>query len=271
MTQLLVSSPSDHDEADLGGAAAVTDRGLRHARNEDAYALARHAEHYAVVVCDGVSSSANPDVAAGTAANAMIEVLATALGERQWPARDVLVSLIGRAVQAGASAVAGVEISELGAPPATTAVAVLVGPGLAVVSGVGDSRVYWIAPDPDRSRRLTVDDSWAEAAVELGVPAEAAYSAPGAHIVTQWLGSGAGELTPKVVVVDVEGPGTLVACSDGLWNYFESAEALASLAAGAHDSTPLEVARHLTRAAVDAGGADNVTVAVVSVGAVPTA
>lgn len=266
MTEIRVSSPGDHDEADMKAAAAVTDRGLRHARNEDAYALAREGEHFAAVVCDGVSSSANPDLAAGTAAGAMIEVLATVLAREQWPPKDILVPVIRQAVEAGANAVAGVAVSERGAPPATTAVAALVGPGLAVLSGVGDSRVYWLDPEPRASRRLTVDDSWAEAAVELGVPAEAAYAAPGAHIVTQWLGPGVTELAPRVVVVDIESPGTLVACSDGLWNYFESAEALSALAAGAPTSKPLDLARHFTRAAIEAGGADNITVAVISVG-----
>jgi hypothetical protein len=55
----------DHAEIDLGLAAGVTDRGLRHHRNEDAMAMATgqmtSGPAAIAVVCDGVSSSSRPD------------------------------------------------------------------------------------------------------------------------------------------------------------------------------------------------------------------
>ena len=60
-----VRSGRDHQETDLGIVAGVTDRGLRHHRNEDAMALATAdtaaGPAVVAVVCDGVSSSAHPD------------------------------------------------------------------------------------------------------------------------------------------------------------------------------------------------------------------
>src|ERR1700753_3567877 len=62
------SGGRDHQELDLGPVAAISDRGLRHERNEDAVALAtvETADGLAVVsvVCDGGASPARPDAGA---------------------------------------------------------------------------------------------------------------------------------------------------------------------------------------------------------------
>ena len=58
---MLAGRPRDHMETDLGPvAAAVTDRGKRHHRNEDAVFLTARDGAVDVVVCDGVSSSGRP-------------------------------------------------------------------------------------------------------------------------------------------------------------------------------------------------------------------
>ena len=57
-----------HVEVDLMTAAAVTDRGLVHHRNEDAFHLEALDGGTVVAVCDGVSASTAPDVAAHVAA-----------------------------------------------------------------------------------------------------------------------------------------------------------------------------------------------------------
>jgi serine/threonine protein phosphatase PrpC len=58
-------------ELDVGLAAGVTDRGLRHTRNEDAMALAAtmspDGPAAVAVVCDGVSSAPRADEASLTA------------------------------------------------------------------------------------------------------------------------------------------------------------------------------------------------------------
>ncbi|WP_455567406.1 zinc-ribbon domain-containing protein, partial [Streptomyces anandii] len=58
----------DHMEQEDGPVAAVSDRGLRHHRNEDAFAVGRAAlpdgsPAVVAVVCDGVSSATRPDEA----------------------------------------------------------------------------------------------------------------------------------------------------------------------------------------------------------------
>src|SRR5688500_5194129 len=59
----------DHGEVVVAKAAGVSDRGLRHSRNEDAMALTEADEGTIVgVVCDGVSSSPRPETGSQAAA-----------------------------------------------------------------------------------------------------------------------------------------------------------------------------------------------------------
>ena len=59
------------------------------------------------------------------------------------------------------------------------------------------------------------------------------------------------------------GPGSLVMCTDGLWNYLPHAAEIAPFCAN-DDSTT--TARALVDHALGAGGHDNVTVAVIRIG-----
>ena len=261
-------------QTDLGMAAAVTDRGRRHHRNEDAYALAVEAGRTAAVVCDGVSSSANPHQASAAAAGAALEALrpflAVPVGE---PAdAGMLADLLQAAAAAAGQAVSGVPPDEPGghpAAPSTTIVMALAEPGRVAVASVGDSRAYWLTPADDSSRRLTVDDSLAEMAIAQGVPPETAYRLPQAHVITRWLGAGADGPDPEVGVFTTERGGLLLVCSDGLWNYFEPPERLAALVAEGGGGAPIDIAIRLVDAANEAGGGDNITVAVVAVPPAP--
>ena len=71
-----VPSGRDHSELDLALLAGVTDRGLRHARNEDAMALATAdvpgGPVAIAVVCDGVSTSPRSDDASLAAAQTSV-------------------------------------------------------------------------------------------------------------------------------------------------------------------------------------------------------
>ena len=115
---------------------------------------------------------------------------------------------------------------------------------------------------------LSHDDSLAEAAIAAGASAEEAYARRDAHTITHWLGTDAPEVAPHIEVMTAPGPGILLVCSDGLWNYYEAPEALRELvAAGPPGETALETARRLVDAALEAGGHDNITVAMKSLGA----
>jgi len=253
-------SGRDHLEFDLGMVAGVTDRGLRHHRNEDAMALATAdtgtGPAVLAVVCDGVSSSGHPDEASLAAARAAAGVLLTAIrtGEDLHTASPA-------AVRAATEAVAGLA-GPPGDPPSATFVSAVLTGQAATVCWLGDSRAYWLAAGPDSAaRQITTDDSVAEEMVAAGLISGAeALTSEHAHVVTRWIGADLDDPAPHVVRFEPPGPGALLLCSDGLWNYQPSAAKLAELALPGALTDPLGTARTLARFALDAGGMDNVTV-----------
>ncbi|MGW1194252.1 PP2C family protein-serine/threonine phosphatase [Streptomyces sp. NPDC002536] len=263
----------DHMEHESAGAAAVSDRGLRHHRNEDAYAVATAelpdgGPAVIAVVSDGVSSAARPDEASAAATATACEALTTDLARGEQP-REATHRAIVRAAEA---------VSALAAPgrpghserlrhenaPACTIVSAVITGDLLTIGWVGDSRAYWV-PD-DRSTqpaRLTEDDSWAAQMVAAGLMSEAeAYADERAHAITGWLGADAYEVEPHTASYHPDRPGVVLVCSDGLWNYAESAEQMADIVPADARTRPLECARRLLAHALDGGGHDNVTVAV---------
>jgi serine/threonine protein phosphatase PrpC len=258
---------TDHLETDLGTAAAVSDRGHRHHRNEDAYELATRGEVTVAVVCDGVSHSSAPDQASAAAASAAMEALEPALGVAiDAPAR---ATLLQAAVARAQAAVVALVVPDDPQTPATTMVAAIVAPGSVTAASVGDSRVYWLGTSAQGGQALTVDDSAAEEAIRAGMSVTDAYAAPEAHTITGWLGADAGEVRPHLVTATIPHPGLVLVCSDGLWNHYLEAAQLIGLVEDGEDRTPIAIARRMVAAALDAGGEDNITVAVLT--AVPAA
>jgi serine/threonine protein phosphatase PrpC len=153
-------------------------------------------------------------------------------------------------------------------PPGTTIVAALVVQRWLTVGWVGDSRAYWIGQND--AELCTRDHSWLNDVVSRGAMSEAdAAVSPFAHALTRCLGpleTGCepfADVHPDVMSMALPGPGHLILCSDGLWNYLPHALAVAEVVrlAGPHaDATA--VARLLVCHALAAGGGDNVSVAV---------
>jgi serine/threonine protein phosphatase PrpC len=252
-------------EVDLGWAAGVTDRGRHHPRNEDAFHLEMVGppeEHNLVaVVCDGVSSSVRAEEAAEAAAQAAATVLAAVVG-----GPGSLADGTVHAADAATKAVAALPWTRRGqlASPSCTLVSAACRDGEVAVGSVGDSRAYWIDVNEGQVRQLTVDDSWAEAQIEAGRMTEAEADAdPRSHAITRWIGADAPEVDARVATLTPAGGGRLLLCSDGLWNYAPTAQAMADLLANHSEAaTPLGLAQALTTFALGAGGHDNITVVV---------
>jgi len=244
--------------------AGVTDRGLRHHRNEDAMALATAdtATGPAVmaVVCDGVSTSARPDEASLAAVRAAARVLLTAVRTGADP-----LAASTAAVRAATEAVAGLA-GPPGDPPSATFVSAVLTGEAAIVCWLGDSRAYWLTAGHDSAaQQLTRDDSVVEEMVAAGLLSETgALTSAQAHVVTRWIGADLSDPVPHVMRFEPSGPGALLLCSDGLWNYQPEAAKLAELALPGALTDPLGAARRLVSFALDAGGMDNVTVVLAS-------
>ncbi|MEV0380275.1 protein phosphatase 2C domain-containing protein [Nonomuraea sp. NPDC050643] len=213
----------DHAETVLpGGAAALTDRGLRRSRNEDAMALLEAGTAVVTVVCDGVGSSPRADEASAVAVETASAALARGLSQEE------AFELAGRAVTKLATSVDDA--------PACTYVAAVAEPGRVTLAWAGDTRAYLLPEGVP----LTEDD-----AVETGE-------------ITAWLGADAVDVGLHVRTFTTRS-GLLLVCSDGLWRYLDG---YAFPVTGA----PIEMAREMLRHALDSGGQDNVTIALIPLG-----
>ncbi len=241
--------------------AGVSDRGFRHHRNEDYVACARvaHRNAYVLVVCDGVSSSESPELAAKAAAESACRALAAAVEMPNIVSHDTMNTAITEAM----SSVCAIPYTRITGvdPPSTTIVAALVVERTATIGWLGDSRAYWISPNG--SRQLTRDDSWLQEAVSSGEMSEAeAIKSPQAHAITRWLGVDAINVEPSIVNFHLPGFGYLLLCTDGLWNYTTNHTQIDTLVKS--DADPATIARSLVEFALQSGGHDNITVAVLS-------
>jgi serine/threonine protein phosphatase PrpC len=264
----------NRDEAELGAVVLITDRGIEHARNEDAAAAGMVVDGgtsrpYAVAlaVCDGVSTSGDPQMASGAASKAGVDAM---LGCLASSANGRAVVLAGLAAAAKAAATAGTNPSN---PPSCTYTAAAVVPTSEgtlqiTIGNVGDSRAYWFPEAPTAPQQLTVDDTLSRELIAAGASAESEVVQRGAHTLTRWLGADA-EAKPwsdsSVLAVTTAGPGWLLLCSDGLWNYLPEPADIARFCTGVGAS---EAARALVDHALQCGGHDNITVVVFPIGGI---
>jgi len=258
----------DHLSEDLGELAAVTDRGLRHHQNEDAFAIGRSGDALIAVVCDGVSTTDNPQDVSQVAAVAARDHLVEALGAGE---TDVAAALAA-AVDVAQSAAATVpEVAGGQGPGSATFVATVLRPDHTTDRAVrswtawlGDSRAYWL--HDGRATQLTVDDVWWREQVRAELLTEAEAKADRrAQSITRWLGADALDTAPTIQEFEHDAGGTLLLCSDGLWKYTPSEDDLAAkIEELCADTTPqaVELAEQLVSFALDSGGHDNTTVAI---------
>lgn len=296
-------TPRDRwEERPAAWIAGVCDKGIVHTRNEDAMALATFADDGAViVVCDGVTSAPDSDQASLAAARMACASIVGAAAPRQ-PAQSVavlptvdpgpapvaaqrapgddvafyrtLVQLAAAQANGAAVAVARMLGDPSEAPSCTFVAAVVVpadagstGPPSIVTAWCGDSRAYWL-PDAGADVQLTTDHSLGTEMIRSGRSRAEAESDPMFHTITRWLGADSVDPTAEVATCTVDSPGWLLVCSDGLWNYASTPEAIRAamvLAAGEMplcDAEPRILADALVRFANEQGGHDNITAVV---------
>jgi serine/threonine protein phosphatase PrpC len=254
--------------------AAVCDRGRVHPRNEDAVALGAAEGRTVLVVCDGVTTATDSDVAALAAARAARDALvggppapppsaSPAARNDHWTAR--LIEATGAAQAAAAASASDVAASE--SPPSCTFVASVVEDATITTGWVGDSRAYWFGDD-GTATQLSVDDSWASEQIAHGMDRAAAEADPRAHTITRWLGADSTDTVPSCASITASGPGWLLVCTDGLWNYSSEPVELGALVARCAADVggdPLGLAGRLVDWANARGGHDNVTAALARV------
>jgi PPM family protein phosphatase len=268
-----LAAPSPLPAELLPGLADLCDPGMKRDHNEDATAIAAggaDADRWIVlVVCDGVSSSTHAEQASTIASHTTCDALAhfARSGDIR---HEGAASAMKAAIRAAHVAVCASRIEHgTSAPPGTTIVAALIHKRRLTVGWIGDSRAYWVSPSG--SELLTHDHSWVNETVARGEMTEAeAMAAPLAHALTKCLGplevgdeKKISEVEPDIRVRQLPGPGHVVLCTDGLWNYFPYAPDIALLVRSAGPgANTAAIARVLVNHALARGGGDNVSVAV---------
>lgn len=250
-----------------GDVACASHIGLRHETNQDAAALGidGSGHHIVLVVADGVSSTEGAEECARVASHTARDYLTATMDQGLPINDDDTVTLFERTFQKAHEAV----VSGSGPIGACTLAVAVATHDRIVVGNIGDTRTYWF-PDDGDPVRLSIDDSMAQAQMDLGLSREEAERGIGAHAITKWIGASATDVAPRVMAYKPQQSGWLLVCSDGLWNHVPDAGDLARLMADlvskAHTddhghASPAGVANGLIAHANNCGGHDNITVA----------
>jgi PPM family protein phosphatase len=139
---------------------------------------------------------------------------------------------------------------------ATTLVAVLVQGATVSIANIGDSRAYRCRQG--QIEPLTVDDSWVEEQVRLGtLTRDEAERSPYRNAITRGIGI-EDTISIEVSEVALEAGDVLLLCSDGLYRMVDE-ETMARVLTG---NSPERAAYRLVDLANEAGGIDNISVAI---------
>ncbi len=233
-------------------AGVATDVGLVRDHNEDAALV----EYPVYLVADGMGGHAAGEVASGIAVETM-----RALAGRDDLTSGELVEQV-RLSNEQILRSAGEHPERAGMGTTATGVAVVRDDGVdaLAVLNIGDSRVY--RRHEGRLEQVTRDHSEVQELVDAGLlsPQEAARH-PLRNLITRSLGAFP-DAEVDVCLLEPAAGDRYVICSDGLSNEV-GGDALAEIL-DAHED-PQGAADALVRAALDAGGHDNVTVVVLAV------
>ena len=237
-----------------------SDRGAVRRLNEDSFLVSLPL----FAVADGMGGHAFGDLASQAAVNALSEAFT---GTIHATAPQVLEAIHRAneavlAVSGGSDVVSGTTVSGVAF--------VGVGPTESphwMAFNVGDSRIYrW---DGRHLLQLSVDHSAVQELVDLGeITQLQAITHPDRNIVTRALGADT-IVDPDIWLLPARGRQTFLLCSDGLTKELSDDEIAriivfhGSEQVRESDGLPITLAERLVRAAVAAGGSDNVTVVIV--------
>ena len=247
-----------------------TDRGRVRTDNQDAYFAGKITDDSVfAVVCDGMGGANAGNVASELAVRHISEYVIRSYRDGM-NMTDTEKTLKNAIVSANISlydkAVNNAELAGMG----TTAVAVFVKDGTAVIAHVGDSRIYLVNGE---IKQLTRDHSVVQSLIESGkITPEDAKVHPRKNVITRALGARGGTMiraralgAEEDVAVDsdclnLSNGDTLLLCSDGLTNFLDDKDILTVF----QNNDISAVAERLVEEANKNGGGDNITVVTVT-------
>lgn len=256
---------------------ALTHPGMSGKNNEDRFAVSAYqisasnpTPVLVAVLSDGIGGHQSGEVAAEIAVNAISQEVAES------DARQPLNTLLNAVTKASlAISTQAKEDKERYGMGATCAIAWVIGSQLYTAT-VGDSRIYLLRGD--RIRQLSVDHTWVQEALDMGViEPDQADGHPNMHIIQQYLGSptpaaadlrlrlewnesdAQAEVNQGMTLQDGD---RLLLCSDGLTDLVANEEILAAFEEGSMESS----SQSLIDLANKRGGHDNITLITIGKG-----
>lgn len=238
----------------------ATDTGLVRSSNQDACRCGVFSEKSAwAAVCDGMGGANGGNVASAIAVE-QIEAHLTGLfveGMTTGSVKSLLLNSVQRANRAiYQRAKEEPALQGMG----TTAVVMLAVGGRLHVVHVGDSRAY--LKNRNGLTQITVDHSYVQDLVNFGqITKEEARTHPRRNIITRVLGVH-DYVEPDYSMWDFDPGDMALACTDGLTGYME--DGLLEEYIDGHGRDEGVLLQKLIGYAVERGGADNITIAVVN-------
>ena len=145
----------------------------------------------------------------------------------------------------------------------TTLIFVWVIDNKAYLSWCGDSRAYIFNPKSGL-KRISKDHSYVQELVDAGKhDAELAFDHPNSNIITRCLGDFKDKAHPDFNIVSLQAGDRILLCSDGLCGVCRDDEIIETM--NKHHENIEDCKKELINAALDAGGYDNVTVALMEI------
>ena len=245
-------------------AFGITDIGQVRDCNEDAFLIDEQLQFY--VVCDGMGGHAAGEIAAQNATefvakyfknhSALISDIQASEEEHFKLFRLVEAATIETCHQLYQLANSQPEYAGMG----TTMTVLIIAGSKAVMSHVGDSRLYLLRGK--RMHLLSSDHTVANEMLQRGVVTEEEFKRhPFRHYLTRSVGS-AEAVEPELLLFDIIPEDILLLCSDGLSRYFDDEKEIITLL---KEPDLASTANKLVDLANDCGGRDNITAIVVQV------
>ena len=230
----------------------VTDPGKVRKNNEDSFLVGEGQDETLFIVADGIGGFEAGEVASSIAIDVLKDTAPSS------PLEDAIREANRRIL---AAARGDERLSSMGTTVVAMRFSGTEAEPVAEISHVGDSRAYLLRGGD--LRPVTEDHSLVAELVRSGDLTRAEASEhPQKNLITRALGAEK-EVEVDTIVLPIEPEDRLILCSDGLTDMVPEPRMLQLLTSSRE--SPERAARALVSAALDAGGADNVTVVIVDV------
>ncbi|HRU97455.1 Stp1/IreP family PP2C-type Ser/Thr phosphatase [Ruminococcus sp. XPD3002] len=234
-----------------------TDIGLRREENQDAVRCEYFGHNILAVVCDGMGGERAGKEASSLAIDEFFQHFSESYSENLDD--EAIRNLLIKSVSAANTVIytrARLDFKNFGM--GTTCVAAFVTANTAYIINVGDSRAYLIAENG--LHRITTDHNVSTLLFEQGkITEEEVENHPQKHMLVRAVGVEK-TVTADTFILDYTDKISLLLCSDGLSGYCSDDEIYSVIAKAEFD----DIAQELINLALNKGGRDNVTVAVIS-------